>query len=66
MQILRVRAWPTNKDYYFAPVIYRFITCGQWDLIHCQGYHNMVPPLAMLAALRANIPFVLSFIAEEM
>lgn len=60
-QIRRVRAWPANRDYYFAPGIYRAITQGQWDIIHCQGYHNLVPPLAMLAALRANVPFVLSF-----
>ena len=61
MQIRRVRAWPANKDYFFAPGIYRIITGGRWDLVHCQGYHNLVPPLAMLAAWRANIPFVLSF-----
>ena len=61
VRILRVRAWPSHKDYYFAPGIYRLITHGQWDLIHCQGYHNFVPPIAMLAALRANIPYVLSF-----
>ena len=60
-QIRRVRAWPANRDYYFAPGIYKAITQGQWDIIHCQGYHNLVPPLAMLAALRANVPFVLSF-----
>jgi len=61
MQIRRVRAWPANKDYYFAPGIYRVITHGRWDLVHCQGYHTLVPPLAMLAAWRANTPFVLSF-----
>ena len=60
-QIRRVRAWPANRDYYFAPGIYSAITHGQWDIIHCQGYHNLVPPLAMLAALRTNVPFVLSF-----
>src|SRR5438132_13137529 len=61
IRIRRVRAWPANKDYYFAPGIYRVITRGRWDLVHCQGYHNLVPPLAMLAAWRANIPFVLTF-----
>ena len=61
MHIRRVRAWPANKDYYFAPEIYPVITGGRWDIIHCQGYHNLVPPLAMFAARRANIPFVLSF-----
>ena len=60
VQILRVRAWPANKDYYFAPAIYRIITRGLWDLVHCQGYHTLVAPVAMLAAWRANIPYVLT------
>ncbi len=61
MKILRVRAWPSNKDYYYAPGISPIIKHGQWDLIHCQGYHNLVPPLAMFTALRADIPYILSF-----
>ncbi|MBV9021096.1 MAG: glycosyltransferase family 4 protein [Ktedonobacteraceae bacterium] len=61
VQIRRVGAWPAKKDYYFAPGIYRFITHGHWDLVHCQGYHNLVPPLAMLAAWRADIPYILTF-----
>lgn len=60
MHILRVRAWPTNKDYYFAPDIYRVVTQGNWELVHCQGYNNLIPPLTMLSAKRANIPYVLS------
>jgi glycosyltransferase involved in cell wall biosynthesis len=61
IRICRVRAWPEKKDYFFAPGIYRFIRQERWDLVHCQGYHNLVPPLAMLAAWRAAMPFVLSF-----
>ena len=61
MQIRRVRSWPSNKDYYFAPDIYRIITQEKWDLVHCQGYHNLVPPLAMLAARRARIPYIVTF-----
>jgi len=61
MQIRRVRAWPRDKDYYFAPGLYRVITGGQWDIVHCQGYHNLVAPLAMLAAQRAKIPYVVTF-----
>lgn len=61
IQVHRVRAWPSNKDYYFAPGIYRFILQGQWNLIHCQGYHNLVAPLTMLAAWKAKIPYVVSF-----
>lgn len=61
VQIRRVRAWPSNRDYYFAPGIYRFILQGQWDIVHCQGYHNFVAPLTMLAAQKASIPYVVSF-----
>lgn len=59
--IHRVPAWPTNKDYYFAPDIYRFITRENWDLVHCHSYHNLVAPVAMLAARHANIPYILTF-----
>lgn len=61
MQIRRVRAWPANKDYYFAPGIWNIITSGCWDLVHCQGYHNLVAPLTMLAASQASIPYVVTF-----
>jgi glycosyltransferase involved in cell wall biosynthesis len=60
-RVIRVRAWPKGRDYYFAPGIFKTILTGKWDLIHCQGYHTLVAPVAMLAALQASIPFVLSF-----
>jgi glycosyltransferase involved in cell wall biosynthesis len=60
MQILRVRAWPANKDYLFAPGIYRVISRGGWDLVHCQGFHSLVAPVAMFAAWRANLPYILT------
>jgi glycogen synthase len=59
--IKRVRAWPTNRDYYLAPDIYPAITRGSWDLIHVQSYHTLVAPLAMLAALRARLPYIVTF-----
>jgi glycosyltransferase involved in cell wall biosynthesis len=58
---VRVRAWPASRDWYLAPGIYLAVTGGSWDLVHCQGYHTFVPPLAMLAALRARTPYVLTF-----
>ncbi len=61
VQVHRVQAWPANRDYYFAPDIYRFIMQGRWDIIHCQGYHNLVAPLTMLTAWQAKIPYVVSF-----
>lgn len=61
MSIIRVHSWPANTDYHFAPDMYRVITSGQWDLVHCQGYHTLVAPLGMLAAWRAKIPYVVTF-----
>ncbi len=59
--IRRVRAYPTNSDFYFAPDIYRLITADQWDIIHIQSYHTLVAPLAMIAARRAQLPYVVTF-----
>lgn len=61
IQIRRVPAWPADRDYYFAPQIYSTIMEGSWDLIHVQSYHTFVAPLAMLAAKRAGIPYVVTF-----
>lgn len=61
VEIRRVRAWPAERDYYFAPGIYGAIARGRWDLMHCHGYQTFVPPLALLAAARAHIPYVLTF-----
>jgi len=61
VDVRRVRAWPKGRDYYFAPGLYRELTRQHWDLIHCQGYHTLVPVLAMLAAIRTRTPFVVTF-----
>ncbi len=61
MRIIRVRAWPPQRDYYIAPEIYSIIKHGKWDLIHCQGCHTFVPPLAMYAAQAAKIPYLVTF-----
>jgi len=61
MRIIRVQAWPPQRDYYIAPEMYSIIKRGKWDLIHCQGCHTFVPPLAMLAAKEAKIPYVVTF-----
>lgn len=61
VRVCRVRAWPSQRDYYFAPGIYRFITNGAWDLVHLQSYHTLVAPLAMFAAWKAHIPYVVTF-----
>jgi glycosyltransferase involved in cell wall biosynthesis len=61
VRVRRVRAWPSGRDYYFAPGIYRAISQGEWDIVHCQGYHTLVAPITMLAAWQAKIPYVVTF-----
>ena len=59
--IRRVRAYPAQRDYYFAPELQRVIAQGAWDIVHVQSYHTLVAPLAMWAAWRARLPYVLTF-----
>ncbi len=61
MRVIRVQSWPAERDYHFAPEMYSIIQQGDWDLVHCQGSHTFVPPLAMLAAQQARIPYVVTF-----
>jgi glycogen synthase len=61
VQIRRVWARPSQRDYYFAPGIYREITRGPWNVVHVQSYHTLVAPLAMFAALRAGLPYIVTF-----
>ena len=61
VEIVRVPAYPAHSDLYVAPSLYRVVADGDWDIVHCQGFHTFVPPVAMLAARRAGMPYVLSF-----
>jgi glycosyltransferase involved in cell wall biosynthesis len=61
VKIKRVPAWPQQRDYYFAPALYGAIVRGGWHVVHVQSYHTLVAPLAMLAAWRAHLPYVVTF-----
>jgi len=61
IEVLRVRPWSKKDDYYFAPAIAGKIASGAWDIVHVQGYHTFVAPLAMAAAVRRGLPFVITF-----
>jgi glycosyltransferase involved in cell wall biosynthesis len=61
MRVKRVPAWPKDLDLYVAPGIYTAIRRGAWDLIHFQGYNTFVVPIGLLAAVRGDVPFVLTF-----
>jgi glycogen synthase len=61
LRVHRVRSWPANRDYYFAPALVEYMRRATWDIVHVQSYHTLVPPLAMFAALRVHLPYVLTF-----
>jgi glycosyltransferase involved in cell wall biosynthesis len=62
VQVLRVPAWPAEKDYYLAPGVARVVADrSRWDLVHCQGVHTPVPIVAMTAARRARLPYLMTF-----
>jgi glycosyltransferase involved in cell wall biosynthesis len=61
MHVQRVPAWPRELDLYVAPGIYTAIRRGTWDLIHFQGYNSFVVPIGLFAAVRGDLPFVLTF-----
>jgi glycosyltransferase involved in cell wall biosynthesis len=61
IRVERVRAWPSGRDYHFAPGIMGVVRRGRWDVVHVQSYHTFVAPLAMFAALRARVPYILTF-----
>src|SRR5438105_5044168 len=52
VQIRRFQAYPPRTDLYYAPGIYDAVAKGGWDVVHEQGYHTFVAPLAMAAAKR--------------
>src|SRR5438132_771490 len=57
----RVTAYPRGRDYYLAPGLPRAMAIGHWDIVHCQGIHTLVPPLAMLVAAQRHLPYVVTF-----
>ncbi len=61
ISVTRIRAWPSGRDYYLAPGIVSAIRAGAWDIVHVQGVHTLVAPLAMAAARHNRIPYVVTF-----
>lgn len=61
VKIRRIAAYPARRDYHFAPELINLIRRHEWDLVHVQSYHTLVAPLAMWAAWRAGLPYVVTF-----
>lgn len=59
--VLRRRSWPRERDYYLSPGVADVVARGGWDLVHVQGVHTFVPPVAMAAARASRTPYVLTF-----
>jgi glycosyltransferase involved in cell wall biosynthesis len=61
IDVRRVSAWRHGRDLHAAPGVYSELARGEWDIVHVQSYHTFVAPLAMLGALKATVPYVLTF-----
>lgn len=68
VRVIRVPAGPPRLDLYVAPKLGRVIEREpwevereRWDVVHVQGYHTAVAPMALRSAHRAGIPTALTF-----
>jgi len=61
IKVLRVQAWPAYRDFGVSLAVFKIIKEGHWDVVHCQGYHTLFAPVAMLAARLAKIPYLVTF-----
>jgi glycosyltransferase involved in cell wall biosynthesis len=59
--VRRFRAYPAGRDWYLSPGLFWAALRTRYDLVHVQGIHTLVPPLAMVAAILRRTPFVLTF-----
>lgn len=59
--IRRFRAYPASRDWYFSPGLFLAALRSRYDVVHVQGVHTLVPPMAMLAALLRRRPYLLTF-----
>lgn len=57
----RVLGRPRGSDLHFSPALRRMVATEQADVVHVQGYHTLVAPMAMSAAIRTQVPFVVTF-----
>lgn len=60
MTVRRVPSYPRSRDYYLAPGLARAIGRDSWDIVHVQGIHSLVPPLAIAAASRRHLRTVVT------
>ncbi|WP_084152092.1 glycosyltransferase family 4 protein [Nocardioides halotolerans] len=59
--VRRFRAFPAGRDWYLSPGLFWAALRTRYDVVHVQGIHTLVPPLAMIAAILRRTPFLLTF-----
>lgn len=60
-ELRRFPAYPRAKDYYLSPGLLRAVAGIEADVVHVQGVHNGVPPLALAVAHLRRLPALLTF-----
>lgn len=61
IRILRFPVYPASSDIFFGPALAPKLVRAEWDVAHIQGFHTLVPPIALASALYARRPFVMTF-----
>lgn len=61
LAVRRFPARPRWTDLYASPALAREVARGGYDIVHVQGVHTLLPPMALVAAQRAGIPTVVTF-----
>ncbi|MBS41966.1 MAG: glycosyl transferase family 1 [Nocardioides sp.] len=59
--VRRFRAFPRGRDWYASPGLGLALLRARADVVHVQGVHTLVPPLALLVALLRRLPVLLTF-----
>lgn len=62
-RVLRWPAYPRSRDYYLSPGLIRHLrrAASDYDVVHIQGVHTLVPPSALTATRHAGIATALTF-----
>jgi len=59
--IRRFPAHPRWTDLHVSPALTHDLTAGGYEVVHVQGVHTLLPPMALAAARRAGCPTVVTF-----
>lgn len=61
LTVRRFSAYPRRTDLSLSLPLARALSDGPYDLVHLQGVHTLLAPMALRAAQRAGLPTVVTF-----